>query len=90
MQLARKQSAPSPNINFQTGRTAPKTLVPTVAIVTENGKPGVLLVGEQQQPSFQAVELGSSSGDRTAILNGLPSGTRVFIDLPPWAKRERN
>ena len=78
------------DINFQTGRSAPKTLVPTVAIVTENGKPGVLLVGEQQQPSFQAVELGSSSGDRTAILNGLPSGTRVFIDLPPWAKRERN
>ena len=54
-------------INFQTGRSAPKTLVPTVAIVTENGKPGVLLVGEQQQPSFQEVELGSSSGDRTAI-----------------------
>ena len=78
------------DINFQTGRSAPKTLVPTVAIVTENGKPGVLLVGEQQQPSFQEVELGSSSGDRTAILNGLPSGTRVFIDLPPWAKRERN
>ena len=61
-----------------------------MAIVTENGKPGVLLVGEQQEPTFQAVELGSSSGDRTAILNGLKPGTRVFIDLPPWAKQKRD
>ena len=25
----------------------------------------------------------------TQILEGLKSGTRVFIDLPPWAKKER-
>ena len=55
------------DIDFQTGRSQPKTLVPTVAIVTENGQPGVLLVGEKQQPTFQAVDLGSSSGDQTAI-----------------------
>ena len=75
------------DINFQTGRSAPKILVPTVAIVMEDGKPGVLLVDEKQKPRFQPVELGNSSGDQTAILNGLESGTRVFIDLPPWADR---
>ena len=75
------------DINFQTGRSTPKTLVPTVAIVTEDGKPGVLLVGEQQKPEFQEVELGNSSGDQTAILKGLEAGTSVFIDLPPWADR---
>ena len=75
------------DISFQTGRSKERTLVPTVAIVTEAGKPGVLLVDDQQQPSFQPVELGNSSGDKTAILNGLESGTRVFIDLPPWADR---
>jgi HlyD family secretion protein len=74
------------DVDFQTGSTPPSTLVPTVAIVTENGKPGVLLVGDNNQPRFQAVELGSSSGSQTAIVNGLQSGTRVFIDLPPWAK----
>ena len=73
------------DIDFQTGRSATKTLVPTVAIVTENGKPGVLVVDDKQQPSFQQVELGNSSGDQTAILKGLDAGTRVFIDLPPWA-----
>ena len=75
------------DVDFQTGSTPPSTLVPTVAIVTENGKPGVLLVGDNNQPRFQAVELGSSSGSQTAIVNGLQSGTRVFIDLPPWAKQ---
>ena len=73
------------DINFKTGRSKPRTLVPTVAIVTENGQAGVLLVDSQQKPVFQSVELGNSSGDQTAILKGLEAGTRVFIDLPPWA-----
>ncbi|KEF40760.1 MAG: hemolysin D [Cyanobium sp. CACIAM 14] len=77
------------DIDFQTGNLPEKTLVPTVAIVTENGRRGVLLVGKDQQPTFQAVELGASSGKDTQILSGLPSGTRVFIDLPPWAKKRR-
>lgn len=75
------------DVNFQTGRTSPSTLVPTVAIVTEDGKPGVLLVGKQDEPSFQSVKLGSSGGSQSAILSGVKPGTRVFIDLPPWAKK---
>lgn len=75
------------DVDFQTGRTATSTLVPTVAIVTENGKPGVLLVGERSQPRFEPVELGSSSGSQTAILSDLEPGTEVFIDLPPWSSR---
>jgi HlyD family secretion protein len=77
------------DIDFQTGVLPPRTLVPTVAVVTEKGKPGVLLVGKDRQPTFQPVELGVSSGKETQILSGLPSGTRVFIDLPPWAKQKK-
>ncbi len=77
------------DIDFQTGTLTAKPLVPTVAIVTENGRPGVLLVGKNQEPTFQPVELGSSSGKDTQILSGLESGTRVFIDLPPWAKKRK-
>lgn len=80
----------STDVDFQTGKTAPSTLVPTVAIVTEKGKPGVLLVGKKNQPRFQTVELGTSSGSKTAILSGLNPGTRIFIDLPPWAKPKRD
>lgn len=75
------------DIDFQTGTLQARTLVPTVAIVTEDGRPGVLLVGKGQEPTFQPVELGASSGKNTQILTGLENGTRVFIDLPPWAKK---
>ena len=75
------------DIDFQTGTLQARTVVPTVAIVTEDGRPGVLLVGKRQEPTFQPVELGASSGKDTQILTGLDSGTRVFIDLPPWAKK---
>ena len=76
-------------IDFQIGRVPPQTLVPTVAVVTEDGRPGVFLVGKGNQPRFQPVELGMSSGRSTQILSGLSEGTRVFIDLPPWAKKKR-
>ncbi len=77
------------DVGFQTGQIQAKTLIPTVAVVTEDGRPGVLLVGEGNQPKFQSVELGISSGKSTQILSGLTSGTRVFIDLPPWAKKRK-
>ena len=77
------------DIDFNTGTLAARTVIPTVAVVTEQGKPGVLLVGPGNQPTFQAVTLGASSGKDTQILDGLQPGTRVFIDLPPWAKKKR-
>jgi HlyD family secretion protein len=77
------------DIDFNTGALAARTLVPTVAVVTEEGRPGVLLVGPDNQPKFQPVSLGASSGRDTQILSGLNAGTRVFIDLPPWAKTKR-
>jgi HlyD family secretion protein len=76
------------DVSFQTGQLRADTVVPTVSIVTEDGRPGVLLVGRDRQPKFQPVELGPSSGKDTAILSGIKAGTRVFIDLPPWAKRK--
>ncbi|MEI6617226.1 MAG: efflux RND transporter periplasmic adaptor subunit, partial [Cyanobium sp. ELA507] len=78
------------DVDFQTGRLEARTLVPTVAVVTQDGRPGVLLVGKNSQPSFKAVELGVSSGRDSQILSGLDPGTRVFIDLPPWAKKKRS
>jgi len=77
------------DIDFKTGNLASRTLIPTVAVVTEQGRPGVLFVGPNNQPTFQPVTLGASSGKDTQILDGLKPGTRVFIDLPPWAKKRR-
>ena len=76
------------DVDFKTGALPARTLVPTVAVVTEKGRPGVLLVGKDREPTFQPVELGVSSGKDTEILSGLQPGTRVFIDLPPWARKK--
>ncbi|MBM5800413.1 MAG: efflux RND transporter periplasmic adaptor subunit [Cyanobacteria bacterium K_DeepCast_35m_m2_023] len=95
VRLALVQPAPAlrigmtAEVDFQIGQVPARTLVPTVAVVTEDGRPGVLLVGERNQPKFQPVELGMSSGRNTQILSGLQPGTRFFTDLPPWAKTKR-
>ena len=78
------------DITFQTGATKISTLIPTVAIVTEEGKAGVLVIGNNNQPKFKKVELGTSSGSKTVIISGLESGEKVFIDLPPWANSRKN
>ncbi len=78
------------DITFQTGATKISTLIPTVAIVTEEGKAGVLIIGNNNQPKFKKVELGTSSGSKTAIISGLQPGEKVFIDLPPWAKKRKS
>ena len=74
------------DVDFDSGKLAAK-LVPTVAIVTEEGKPGVLIPGSGNEPKFQEVTLGNSSGRQTQVLEGLEPGEKVFIDLPPWAKQ---
>ena len=75
------------DVDVQAGEIQADMILPTVAVVTENGQPGVLLVGDRQEPTFQPVELGVSSGEDSQILSGINSGDRVFIDLPPWSKQ---
>ena len=75
------------DIDFDSGKLPAKPLVPTVSIVTEAGKPGVLVPGSGNEPKFQEVTLGNSSGRQTQVLNGLEPGEKVFIDLPPWASK---
>ena len=75
------------DVDFDSGKLAPEPLVPTVAIVTEEGKPGVYIPGSGNQPKFQEVTLGNSSGRQTQVLQGLEPGEKVFIDLPPWASK---
>ncbi len=74
------------DVEFQSEETELQTLVPTVTIVTRDGEPGLLVVGENKKPVFQKVELGSSGGSKTAILSGIKPGEMIFIDIPPWAK----
>ena len=57
-------------------------IVPTVAIVTERGKTGVIIIGKNNRPQFNPVTLGATIEDRTQILSGVTAEERVFITLP--------
>lgn len=57
-------------------------VVPTVAIVTQDGKTGVMIPDANSQPKFQPVTIGPTIQTQTQVLEGLKQGDQVFIDLP--------
>lgn len=57
-------------------------VVPTVAIVTQEGKTGLLIADEKGKPKFQPVTIGSTVDNQTQILSGAKVGDRVFVKLP--------
>ncbi len=75
------------DLEFKVKDDIEKILVPTVSIVTENGKKGILKVGNNNLPKFKEIEFGISSGSKTSVINGLKPGEKIFIDIPPWSKR---
>jgi HlyD family secretion protein len=78
------------NVSF-VGKSVPASLmVPTVAIVRNKGKDGILVPGKDSQPEFREVEVGFSVRDKTQIISGLKSGERVFIDTPKGFKLNKD
>ncbi len=61
-------------------------VVPTVAIVTQKGETGVMIIDENNKPKFKPVSIGMTIEDKTQILSGLSLGEKVFIDLPKKSK----
>jgi len=76
------------DLEFKVKDDIEKILVPTVSIVTEKGKKGILKLDKNNLPKFEEVEFGISSGSKTSVINGLKPGEKIFIDIPPWSKRK--
>ena len=77
------------DLEFKATNEIEKILVPTVSIVTEKGKKGILKVDQNNSPKFEEIEVGISSGSKTSVLKGLKPGEKIFIDIPPWAKKRK-
>ncbi|MGA1602314.1 MAG: efflux RND transporter periplasmic adaptor subunit [Prochlorothrix sp.] len=71
------------DVSFVGERTTDTLAVPTVAIVSQAGKSGVLVPDDRQRPVFRSIAVGSTVGDVTQVLEGLAAGDRVFTELPP-------
>ncbi len=85
----RLRSGMNVDLTFLGAKQEDALVVPTVAIVTEKGKTGVLVPSENNEPEFRPVTIGQSIQDQTQVLQGLNEGDRVFID-PPENKQSKN
>jgi HlyD family secretion protein len=65
------------------------TVVPLAAIITQkDGQTGVLIPAEKNQVKFKPVTVGSTSGDKVQITDGVKAGDRIFLSPPPGQKIE--
>lgn len=72
------------DVAFLGNRLSDALVVPAVAVVTQGGETGVLVPGENNKNiRFRPVTLGPQVGDQIQVLDGVTSGDRVFVDLPP-------
>ncbi|MBW4576275.1 MAG: efflux RND transporter periplasmic adaptor subunit [Aphanothece sp. CMT-3BRIN-NPC111] len=77
------------NLTFLGEQVKDALVIPTVAIVTEQGKTGVLLPDTKNEPKFQPVTLGPSIQNQTQILDGVKKGDRVFVEPPKGWKPDQ-
>ncbi|NJR38953.1 MAG: efflux RND transporter periplasmic adaptor subunit [Leptolyngbyaceae cyanobacterium CSU_1_4] len=79
------------DVAFLGNQVPSAVVVPTVAIVTKNGKTGVLVPDEENKPQFRAIVPGVAVEDQTQVLQGLKVGEEIFTDIPPnsdWDKAQ--
>ncbi|MCF4967697.1 efflux RND transporter periplasmic adaptor subunit [Nostoc sp. CMAA1605] len=70
------------DLTFLGDRLNNALVIPTVAILTEEGKTGVLVTDAKNKPQFREVKIGAQIEDQTQVVSGIQAGDRVFIDLP--------
>jgi HlyD family secretion protein len=80
------RSGMTADLNFLGKRMGNALMVPTVAIVTNKGQPGVLIPDANNKPKFQPVTIGSNIGNETQITDGIQPDTLVFVELPEGQK----
>ena len=76
------------DLEFKVEDKIEKILVPTVSIVTEKGKKGILTIGKNSNPKFREIEIGITSGNKTTVINGVEAGEKIFLDIPPWSEKK--
>jgi len=69
------------NAEFLAGTLNDALLVPTVCIISQHGKTGVLIPGKDGSPTFKPVKTGSTFKTKTVITRGLQEGDQVFLGL---------
>jgi HlyD family secretion protein len=81
--LAELRSGMNVDVTFLGQVLKSAIVVPTAAIVTLEGRTGLLVPNANQIPVFRPVVIGSTVGNQTEVLDGLEPEEQIFVDLPP-------
>ncbi len=76
------------NVAFIGSKLEDALVIPAVSVITQAGETGVLVPDDADRAQFTPVVLGTQSGDRIQVVEGLEAGDRVFVDLPPGQSLE--
>ncbi|MEH2079564.1 MAG: efflux RND transporter periplasmic adaptor subunit [Nostoc sp.] len=77
------------DLTFLGDRVNNALVLPTVSIVTEKGKTGVLVPDAKNKPQFREVTVGAQIQEQTQILGGVKAGDRIFVNPPKDYKIEK-
>ncbi len=64
---------------FKGGELKDAVVVPTVAIVNQKGKTGVLIPSNSDEPEFRPITIGITAGDQVQIMDGVKPGDSVIV-----------
>ncbi|MBD2570317.1 efflux RND transporter periplasmic adaptor subunit [Anabaena lutea] len=77
------------DVTFLGDRINDAITLPTVAILTENGKTGVLIPDANNKPLFREITIGAQIKNETQVLEGLKKGDLIFVSPPKEYKIQK-
>lgn len=77
------------DLTFLGDRVNNALVLPTVSIVTEKGKTGVLVPDANNKPQFREITVGAQIQEQTQIVGGVKEGDRIFVNPPKDYKIEK-
>ncbi|PNK04941.1 efflux transporter periplasmic adaptor subunit [Cylindrospermopsis raciborskii S07] len=77
------------DVTFLGDRLEDAITIPTVAILTEDGKTGVLVPDSDNKPEFREITMGAQIKNETQVLTGIQTGDLIFINPPKDYKSKK-
>ncbi|PZO43811.1 MAG: efflux transporter periplasmic adaptor subunit [Pseudanabaena frigida] len=81
------RSGMNASLEFKAGQLKNALVVPTVAIVRQQGSTGVYVKTDQSEtPVFTVIETGITVDDKTEVKSGLTGNEKIFVSFPEGSR----
>ena len=75
------------NVQFKAGELTNVLVVPTGAIVTQNGVQGVFVANDKGGSAFVPITVGTTVNDKTEVKSGLKGTEKVLLSFPTGTRK---